>query len=108
MEIERAVVQRNVELTRDLGILDNNRPNYQNHYENCETLLNSKRENWMLFSYPPPYDQWYRLSDVLTCKTCFRELADKYFGDIEMQYLEILKETTEMKMPQDEHSTLAI
>ncbi|GBC00485.1 hypothetical protein RclHR1_38770002 [Rhizophagus clarus] len=38
MEIERAVVQRNVELTRDLGILDNNHPNYQNHCENCGTL----------------------------------------------------------------------
>ncbi|GBB83184.1 hypothetical protein RclHR1_00010066 [Rhizophagus clarus] len=57
----------------------------------------------MLFSYPPLYEQWYCFSDVLICKICFRELTEEYFGDVEMQYLEILKETTEMEMSQDEH-----
>jgi hypothetical protein len=58
----------------------------------------------MLFSYPPPYDQWYYLSNILTCKTCFKELAEEYFGANEDQYQELISEFINMDKFHDEQN----
>jgi hypothetical protein len=58
----------------------------------------------MLFSYPPPYDQWYYLSNILTCKTCFKELAEEYFGKNEDQYQELMSEFINMDEFHDEQN----
>jgi hypothetical protein len=51
----------------------------------------------MLFSYPPPYSNTYYQPNILTCKTCFKKLAEEYFSEFEDQYQELFNEVTKIK-----------
>ena len=103
--IEERIINNNRQVTRDLRMEDKDRPKYKNHCENCGTLLNSWSQKWMLFSYPSPYNQYYVRSDILTCKTCFQELAEEYFGMEEEIYQNIL---TEVIKPLEELEAMEI
>ncbi|CAB4446864.1 unnamed protein product [Rhizophagus irregularis] len=105
---KRLTILRNKELTKYLRLLDKERLNYRNHCEYCGTLLNSKTENWHLFSYPPPYDYWNLYENILTCKTCFKELAEEYFGNNEDQYQEILDEVIVTEDSYDESTNMDV
>jgi hypothetical protein len=50
----------------------------------------------MLFLYPLFCNTTYYQSDILTCKTCFKELAEEYFGKFKDQYQELFNEVTEI------------
>src|SRR4051812_48454840 len=58
----------------------------------------------MLFSFPSPYDQYYTRSEILICKTCFRDLSEEYFGMKEEEYQSLLSEV--INVPQDEEETI--
>jgi hypothetical protein len=101
--IENGVILRNQQMTKDLKLKDKERPKYQNHCEHCGTLLNTYRQNWMLFSFPSPYDRYYTRSEILTCKTCFRDLSEEYFGMKEEEYQSLLSDV--IHIPQEEEVT---
>jgi hypothetical protein len=78
-KIEDFIIRRNCAILFQDKLNDERYPTYKNFCENCGGLLNSKRRNWLIFSYPPPCN--YQRNDILTCKVCFSFLAEEYFSN---------------------------
>jgi hypothetical protein len=58
----------------------------------------------MLFFFFSPYDQYYTRSEILICKTCFKDLSEEYFGMQEEEYQFLLSEV--INVPQEEEETI--
>lgn len=57
---------------------DDHYRNYKNFCEQCGGLLNSRKENWLIFKYP--LNVQYARTEIITCKTCFSFLAEEFFS----------------------------
>ena len=75
---EAFLVRRNKRIAVANNLLDDQFHNYKNFCEECGGLLNSRKENWLIFLHPE--DCKYVRTEILTCKVCFSFLAEKYFS----------------------------
>src|SRR5271154_4268048 len=77
------IIRRNTAILFQENLNDPKYPRYKNFCEECCGLLNSRKENWLIFAYPPKYK--YARTEILTCKTCFAFLAEKCFFEKEIE-----------------------